>query len=458
MDNIKINDINIIIARKVSKNMCEKLRILPFRIRNDKVDVLCSSYNESINNEISFIYGLKANQIIINNEELDFLIKKAFFSQDNKSIEDDIIKEGIKRKASDLHFEPYKDCVYIRVRIDGILSILHIVTKEEYLEVSSRIKIKSSLDITEHRKPQDGKITLDIDDNTYDLRVSVIPVVFGEKIVLRILYNNKFTYSLDNLRLLPKQRVAMEKIINKNNGLVIVNGPTGSGKSTTLYTILNHINRSEINVVTLEDPVEVIIDGVNQMMVNTKEGVGFADGLRSIMRQDPDVIMVGEIRDEETAAMAVRASLTGHKVYTTIHCKEPREVYLRLEEMGIKNYLIRDSLAGIISQRLIKLLCSDCKKIDHKNSNNITIYEKGNGCSRCNYTGYWGRALIISVNDINKGHKDELLNLYEDNNILSNSQMIDNLKDLLFAGMISRIDFLDFIDREELIYDYEESI
>ena len=459
MNEVMLNDIDILISRKISKSKAEKARILPFKEDGGKVYMLCELHDESICKEMQFLYGCTICEIFISNDKLKYLIKKVFFSQDNNKIEDEIIWEAIDKKASDLHFEPYKDIVYVRVRIDGILSLLYIITKEEYSAILSRIKIKSSLDITEHRRPQDGKITMDIDGNTYDLRVSIIPVVFGEKIVLRILYNNGFNYCIDNLKLLPKQRLELEKIINKNTGLVIVNGPTGSGKSTTLYTILNYVNKSEVNVVTLEDPVEVIINGVNQMMVNSKEGVSFANGLRSIMRQDPDVIMVGEVRDEETAVMAVRAALTGHKVYTTIHSTEPREVYLRLEEMGIKSYLIRESLVGIISQRLIKMLCDSCKEeeiITYRGSR-AKIYKRGIGCEKCNFTGYLGRALIISINEITKDVKKKLVKIYDDKTILTNIQMVDNLNNLLINGKISRLDYMEFIDREELEFDYEGS-
>lgn len=459
MNEVMLNDIDILVSRKISKSKAEKARILPFKEDGGKVYMLCELHDEIICKEMQFLYGCTICEIFISNDKLKYLIKKVFFSQDNNKIEDEIIWEAIDKKASDLHFEPYKDIVYVRVRIDGILSILYIITKEEYSAILSRIKIKSSLDITEHRRPQDGKITMDIYGNTYDLRVSIIPVVFGEKIVLRILYNNGFNYCIDNLKLLPKQRLELEKIINKNTGLVIVNGPTGSGKSTTLYTILNYVNKSEVNVVTLEDPVEVIINGVNQMMVNSKEGVSFANGLRSIMRQDPDVIMVGEVRDEETAVMAVRAALTGHKVYTTIHSTEPREVYLRLEEMGIKSYLIRESLVGIISQRLIKMLCDFCKEeeiITYRGSR-AKIYKRGIGCEKCNFTGYLGRALIISINEITKDVKKKLVKIYDDNTILTNIQMVDNLNNLLINGKISRLDYMEFIDREELEFDYEGS-
>ena len=237
MKEVMLNDIDILIARKISKSKAEKANILPFKEDEGKVYMLCEFHDENICKEMQFLYGCTISEVFINNEKLKYLINKVFFSQDNIKIEDEIIEEAIGKKASDLHLETYKDIVYVRVRIDGILSLLYIITKEEYSTIISRIKINSALDITEHRKPQDGKITMDIDGNTYDLRVSIIPVVFGEKIVLRILYNNGFNYCLDNLKLLPNQRLELEKIINRNTGLVIVNGPTGSGKSTTLYTI-----------------------------------------------------------------------------------------------------------------------------------------------------------------------------------------------------------------------------
>ena len=227
MKEVMLNDIDILIARKISKSKAEKANILPFKEDEGKVYMLCVFHDENICKEMQFLYGCTISEVFINNEKLKYLINKVFFSQDNNKIEDEIIEEAIGKKASDLHLEPYKDIVYVRVRIDGILSLLYIITKEEYSTIISRIKINSALDITEHRKPQDGKITMDIDGNTYDLRVSIIPVVFGEKIVLRILYNNGFNYCIDNLKLLPKQRLELEKIINKNTGLVIVNGPTG---------------------------------------------------------------------------------------------------------------------------------------------------------------------------------------------------------------------------------------
>ena len=223
--------------------------------------------------------------------------------------------------------------------------------------------MNSNIDITEKRKPQDGKISFEYNKKSYDLRISTMPAVFGEKVVIRILYGNGFNYSIDKLNLTAEQKDKLKYIMKVNSGLIIVNGPTGSGKSTTLYSILQELNKDEVNISSLEDPIEAIIPGINQMNLNKTLNIGFAEGLRCFLRQDPDIIMIGEIRDEETAEMAVRASLTGHKVYSTIHTRDPREVYFRLEDMKVEKYLIRDSLVGIVSQRLIRLLCDNCKTI-----------------------------------------------------------------------------------------------
>ena len=313
-----------------------------------------------------------------------------------------ILLEAIKEKASDIHMEPHKDKIIIRFRVDGFLRIVFIFKVEEYLQIVSKIKLNSDLDITEKRRPQDGKMTIKDQDKTYDLRVSIIPVSYGEKIVIRVLYRDVFNYSLNKLNLTKTQISNIRYIMKSNNGLVFVNGPTGSGKSTTLYTMIQELNNEEINISTLEDPVEVIIDGISQMSINTKINIGFAQGLRSILRQDPDLIMLGEIRDEETAEMTVRAALTGHKVYSTIHTKDAREVFIRLEDMGVESYLIRDSIVGIISQRLIRVLCDECKKKDINIlvlNKKVESYKKC-GCSKCNYSGYRGRALVAAVHII----------------------------------------------------------
>ena len=251
------------------------------------------------------------------------------------------------------------------------------------------------------------------------------------------------------------QMEKLKKIISLNNGLILINGPTGSGKSTTLYAILNEINNKEINITTLEDPIEVFIKGINQVSLNKKADITFATGLKSILRQDPDILMIGEIRDEETANIAVKASLTGHKVYSTIHTKTPKEVYFRLEDMGIKPYLIKDSLIGIISQRLIRILCSKCKQ-SYKNINykdeNINTFVK-EGCIFCNYTGYKGRKLVSSVVYLDDNIKENISNIFQEIKSLSNDEMIDNLICLIKNGEISIEDYNSFIIKEGLNYE-----
>jgi len=234
--------------------------------------------------------------------------------------------------------------------------------------------------------------------------------------------------------------------------LIIVNGPTGSGKTTTLYSMLGEINNDDINITTLEDPVEITMDGVNQINLNPKAGITFSQGLRAILRQDPDVIMIGEIRDDETANIAVRASITGHKVYSTIHTKSPREVYFRLEDMGVKGYLIRSSLIGIISQRLISVLCENCKEFIGEqvvNSKNIKLYKKC-GCDKCNGTGVIGRTLISSVFYIDKSLREKIKNIHNEEDLLSNEEMFNVLKKLLEDGKIDYYDYLKFVQGEEL--------
>jgi type IV pilus assembly protein PilB len=306
------------------------------------------------------------------------------------------------------------------------------------------------MDITEKRRPQDGKIVINYNNLKYDLRVSSVPLVYGEKIVIRILYCDNFSYKLEDLGFSENQIKIIRKIISLKNGMLLVNGPTGAGKSTTLYTILKEIDTKLLNVTTLEDPVEIVMPNINQMSLNKKLNITFSNGLRSILRQDPDVIMIGEIRDEETANMAIRASITGHKVYSTIHCKSPREVFIRLENMGVKSYLLSDALVGIISQRLVKTLCKECKEVDHENSFKNKIIYKKLGCKICNYSGYTGRKIVSAVYFLQEKDKKKMEQIYEDSTYLSNINMKYDLEKLLLEGEISREDYLEFIEGERL--------
>ena len=246
--------------------------------------------------------------------------------------------------------------------------------------------------------------------------------------------------------------------MEKNYSYTNYMNPTGSGKSTTLYTVLQEVNTEDVNITTLEDPVEVIIERINQIALNKTIDLNFAEALRSTLRQDPDIIMVGEIRDDETAVIASTAAITGHKVYSTIHTKTPREVFFRLEDMGVKNYIIKDALVGIISQRLIRTLCNDCKVLEGEveiKDQKFNVYKK-QGCNKCNFTGYKGRALVAAVHHINKEYKRKLNDLYEDDSLLSNKEMIENLKELLKEGLISCDDYNVFLEVEEIEFDYED--
>jgi len=398
---------------------------------------------------LQFIYN---KNIIINEiEERNYEnLKNIIFGADDRTLEDVLIFNAIKDKASDIHLEPQKNCVYVRYRVNGTLVLVHKIDINEYITLASKLKLKANMDITEKRRPQDGKIMLEYNGTKYDLRVSSIPVVYGEKLVIRVLYCDNFDYKLEDLGFSEEQIKRIRKIIALNNGLVLINGPTGSGKSTTLFTMLKEIDSKALNVTTLEDPVEIVMQNINQMSLNNKLEIDFSTGLKSILRQDPDVIMVGEIRDEETANMAVRASITGHKVYSTIHCKSAREVYLRLENMGIKSYLLSDALVGIISQRLIKTLCDKCKTIDYENQVNEKITYKKCGCKDCNYSGYGGRQIVSAVYYLHEENNKTIEELHEDNNYLSNKNMKLDLEKLLLQGKISNSDYLEFIEGERL--------
>lgn len=435
------------VAKKINKEISEKYKIIPIKEEKDGILVLTSKMTDESKEYLRFMY----NERIILKEISDYnyeYLKDIIFGIEGKCLEEILIFNAIKDNASDIHLEPKNNYVDVRYRINGSLILVHKIDKDEYVTLASKIKLEANMDITEKRRPQDGQIIISYNDVKYDLRISSIPLIYGEKLVIRILYCDKFTYSLEDLSFSKEQIKIIRKIISLNTGFVLVNGPTGAGKSTTLYTILKEIDKNNLNITTLEDPVESIMPNINQMSLNKKMDIDFSTGLRSILRQDPDVIMIGEIRDEETAKMAVRASITGHKVYSTIHCKSPKEVYIRLQNMGIKSYEINDSLIGIISQRLVKTLCNDCKEVDEDKYNNGYALYKKCGCKLCNYSGYSGRQLVSSVCFLEDRNKKKIEELYENDNYLSNENMKQDLKILLLKGKIPYDDYLNFLDGE----------
>lgn len=318
-----------------------------------------------------------------------------------------IIEQAARLRASDIHIEALETKVRVRYRIDGALYEKASYAVSLLPAIMARLKIIGGMDISEKRKPQDGRITLVIDRREYDIRVSILPTVFGEKCVMRLAQKQALTRNKQELGFEPDELAAFDHILQNPNGILLVTGPTGSGKSTTLYTALSELNREDVNIITVEDPVEANIDGINQVQTNVKADLTFASALRSILRQDPDIIMIGEIRDGETAGIAVQASITGHLVVSTLHTNSAAGTISRLEDMGIESYLLADSLIGIIAQRLVRRLCPNCKKehmltdeekdlMEIPKYKEVKVYEPC-GCEACERTGYKGRIGIYEI-------------------------------------------------------------
>ncbi|NLY82600.1 MAG: Flp pilus assembly complex ATPase component TadA [Clostridiales bacterium] len=318
-----------------------------------------------------------------------------------------MVEQAARQRASDIHIEALDNRVRIRYRIDGALYEKMNYDPALLNAIIARIKIVSGMDISEKRKPQDGRFSMDIDKVTYDIRVSTLPTVYGEKCVMRLAFKNVVIQSKSDLGLDRASLVKFDRILNNPNGIILVTGPTGSGKSTTLYTVLRELNTDDVNIITVEDPVEANIKGVNQVQVNAKANLTFANSLRSMLRQDPDIIMIGEIRDTETAEIAVQASLTGHLVVSTLHTNSTANTITRLLDMGIQSYLIADSVIAIVAQRLVRRLCPSCRKTRYLNDgekewlglsldSEIPVNEPV-GCDKCNNTGYFGRIGVYEI-------------------------------------------------------------
>jgi len=320
-----------------------------------------------------------------------------------------IIVQAIKDRASDIHLEPFEKNMRLRYRLDGVLLDATPPPKQMQLALASRFKIMSSLDIAERRLPQDGRMRVRVGGKDYDLRVSVLPTVHGEKIVMRVLDKSNLTASIDKLGLDPDTFKQFKGAIDAPHGLILVTGPTGSGKTTTLYSALNELNNPQWNIVTVEDPVEFQVPGINQVPTKKDIGLTFASALRSILRQDPDIVMIGEIRDTETAEIAIEAALTGHQVLSTMHCNDAPGAIARLDDMGIAPFLISSSVILSCAQRLIRRICSHCKEpvtyppkmfedlgIDPATFQGVQLY-RGRGCERCKNSGYAGRMAIIEA-------------------------------------------------------------
>ena len=390
-------------------------RYLEQRADKEIVSIQESSEEDNKEEEFSLTEFLRTSSDILSSEESAPIIKFV----------NSLFYQAIKKRASDIHIETHEKRGEVRFRIDGVLS------KNADLDIGivnliiSRIKVISNLDISEKRVPQDGRTQVKISGKTLDVRVSILPTYYGEKVVMRILMQSEDIPHIKDLGFSPAISKHFERLLNHSHGIILVTGPTGSGKSTTLHAFLQKIATPALNVITVEDPVEYKADNINQIQINEKVGLTFATALRSILRQDPDIIMIGEIRDEQTASMAVRAALTGHLVLSTLHTNNSTATITRLSDMGIKPFLISSTVLGILSQRLVRILCPSCKEEDKLAKSFTKSYQlpsdkkyyKAIGCRKCNYTGYIGRKVIGEFLNIDSDFKELLKNTTNDHEL-----------------------------------------
>lgn len=483
---VDLNEINFDkkAIKAVSQNLCEKYGFVPFELEVNKIKVaMADPLNIFAIDDISIATALNVEVYIAPKSEIYKFIKVIYTSEEvlkaaealtKESLQtrltsvnledledvknapvvkmvDFLFRNSIEMRASDIHIEPFEEVIRIRYRIDGDLRLVNTLGIESLAPLVTRIKILAGLNIAEKRIPQDGRIMMQIGEYDVDLRVSILPVVNGEKIVIRILNRSSYEFGRERLGMSAHNIEKLERILGNPHGIVLVTGPTGSGKSTTLYTLLGELNTEEVNIVTIEDPVEYTLTGINQVNVNPKAGLTFASGLRSILRQDPDVVMIGEIRDEETAQIATRAAITGHLVLSTLHTNDAPTTITRLIDMGLEPYLVASSITGVIAQRLVKKICPHCKTAYDAStlekkflgvdlSTSLTLY-KGDGCGYCQHTGYMGRTGVYEIMEITKEHR-EAISKNQDISVLRQlcekygmSVLASECRELVFAGM-----------------------
>ena len=423
----------------VNGKLARKYNAIPIDIKGNDLEVAISKDNLYALEDFRLATGKNIIFKTMKEDEISRSIEK-YYSK-NQSIESDfskdilenILQKAVLLNASDIHIEPFEKLLKIRMRVDGSLKEINTYNIELHSQLSTLIKLLAGMNIAEKRLPQDGRIDKDIDNNIVDLRISTIPTVHGEKIVIRILNRNTFFKSKYEIGFSDEAINKIKSMTSDMSGLIIVTGPTGSGKTTTLYSILNDFKNIDKNIVTIEDPVEYKIEGINQIQVNYKYGLDFATGLKSILRQDPDNIMIGEIRDKETAQIAIRAASTGHLVISTMHTNNSVESINRLVDMGVPRYLISSVLKGVISQKLVRKVCGHCSIEEELDENTykklkLKTIKIEQGCSKCNYSGYKGRIAVYEILEINKRIKhsiidselsDEIYNLGKLNGMIS---------------------------------------
>lgn len=480
LERIDLQNINIdkTVTALLPVAILKKYIMMPFALSDDNKNVLRVAMENPLDTyaqeDISIITGYQVEPVVATTRSIMLAIDKYYGQDETKDALDRYAKEkkldvekdeheeeedinsspivklvkemidlAVRQRASDIHIEPMEEYIRVRYRIDGVLQNKGKYNVSVLPSIIARIKIIGGMDISEKRKPQDGRITQVVDHVEYDIRVSILPTVFGEKVVMRLTAKMALTREKSQLGLKPYELEQFDYIIKNPHGILLVTGPTGSGKSTTLYTALSELNTSDVNIITVEDPVEANIDGINQVQVNPKADLTFASALRSILRQDPDIIMIGEIRDTETAAIAVQASITGHLVVSTLHTNSAASSITRLEDMGIESYLIADSVIGVIAQRLVRRLCPVCKKprpateeekefMQQDINKNITIYEPC-GCPKCDNTGYKGRIGVYEIMRMTPALK-HIISKREGADALKEQAMKEGMRTLRMSG------------------------
>lgn len=436
----------------VSEALCKKYDIFPFYLEDTIIKVAVSdplnifaiddveintgrrviayiATKEEIRNATDRYYSGKSVENAIN--EINKTVAVASIKAEERDRMDDVksaptvklvdslLKNAVEQRASDIHIEPYEKFIRVRFRVDGVLKEISTFSIDVLSGIVTRIKILADLNIAERRIPQDGRIVTSINNKNIDMRVSILPLITGEKVVIRILDRSNYKVGKERLGMSNNDLAKLDEIISSPHGIILVTGPTGSGKSTTLYTVLSELNDKEKNIVTVEDPVEYSLEGINQINVNSKVGLTFANGLRSILRQDPDIVMIGEMRDNETAEIGVRAAITGHLVLSTLHTNDAPSSIVRLVDMGIEPFMVATALKGVIAQRLVRKICPQCKetipadvaekKLLGISENEQVVHYKGRGCAACSYSGYAGRIGIYEIMIIDREIKDLIL-------------------------------------------------
>ncbi len=437
-------EINIECATSIPENIVRRYELLAIDKRDDVITVaMVDPLNIFAQDDVKLALKSKIQPVISNREKVLRAIERFYSSQTTRRAVEDfeeafggfdmaededteelgvasapivklvnsIVEQAVREKASDIHIEPYANEIRVRFRIDGELKEVMKLAKNTIAGITTRIKIIGRMNIAERRVPQDGRVETKLGGRDIDMRISTLPTVYGEKTVIRLLDRSGFNFTKEGLGFSEKNLKIFDNILGQPYGMILVTGPTGSGKSTTLYTVLQELNQINKNVITVEDPVEYKLKGINQVQVNAKAGLTFATGLRSILRQDPDIVMVGEIRDGETAEIATRAAITGHLVLSTLHTNDSPSTVARLVDMGIEPYLVSSAVIGVVSQRLVKRLCPKCKEayeasekekhlLEVGSQESLTLY-KPVGCNICN-GGYKGRTAVHEIMPINE--------------------------------------------------------